>query len=91
MPLNQDHLPGTTWDVVVENATSREIYRSTLSAMLEPDYDGQFVAIDVLSGEYEISVEAYEATNRLWARCPDAQILIERIGHAAAFHAYRTL
>jgi len=57
---------------------------------MEPCCDGQFVAIDVQSGEYEVAAEAEEASGRLWARCPQAQILIERVGHRAAFHAYRS-
>ncbi len=62
-----------------------EIYRSKLRAVLEPNCDGKFVAIDVESEEYEVD----EASDRLWERMPDAQILIERVGHRAAFHAYR--
>ena len=64
------------------------IYQSKLRAILEPQYEGQFVAIDVESGDYEIADEAGEASDRLWARVPDAQILVERVGHRAAFHAY---
>ena len=67
-----------------------EIYRSQLRKILEPRCDGQFVAIDVQSGEYEVAPEAEEASDRLWARRPQAQILIERVGHRAAFHAYRS-
>lgn len=66
-----------------------EIYRSKLRAVLERDCDGKFVAIDVESEEYEVADEADEASDRLWERMPDAQILIERVGHRAAFHAYR--
>jgi hypothetical protein len=30
------------------------------------------------------------ASDRLWSRRPDAQILVERIGYPAAFHALGT-
>lgn len=65
-----------------------EIYQSKLRQALEPSCLGQFVAIDVESGAYEVADEADEASRRLWARSPEAQILIERVGHKAAFHAY---
>lgn len=65
-----------------------EIYQSKLRALLEPQFDGKFVAIDVESGEYELADEAGDASDLLWARLPDAQILIERVGHRAAFHAF---
>lgn len=65
-----------------------EIYQAKLRAILEPEFDGMFVAIDVESGNYEVADEAGDASDRLWAKVPDAQILVERIGHRAAFHAY---
>jgi hypothetical protein len=64
------------------------IYQSKLRSILEPKCSGQFVAIDVESEEYEVADEADEASNLLWERIPNAQILIERVGHRAAFHAY---
>ncbi len=66
----------------------KEIYQSRLRAILEPQFVGKFVAIDVESGDYEIADEASDASDRLWARIPNAQVLIERVGHRAAFHAY---
>ncbi len=48
-----------------------------------------FLLVD--SGEYEVADEAAEASDQLWARLPEAQILIERVGHRAAFHAYRSV
>jgi hypothetical protein len=65
------------------------IYESKLRETLEPKFNGQFVAIDVDTGDYEISGEAADASDQLWERCPDAQILIERIGYPAAFSARR--
>lgn len=56
-----------------------KIYSSKLREILEPHCVGQFVAIDIDSGEYEVADEAAEASDRLWARLPDAHILIERV------------
>lgn len=63
------------------------IYESKLRAMLEPQFHGQFVAIDVETEAYEVADEAATASDRLWERRPEAQVLIERIGYPAAFNA----
>ena len=67
-------------------ARGEAIYRLQLSAMLEPDHRGEFVAIDVETGDYEVAGEAHEASDQLRSRHPDAAILVERIGHPAVFH-----
>lgn len=64
-----------------------QIYESRLRALLEPQFRGQFVAIDVETEDYEVANEAATASDRLWERRPDAQVLIERIGYPAAFNA----
>lgn len=66
-----------------------KIYQEKLQMRLEVDFYGQFVAIDVESEDYEIAHEAASATDRLWKRRPNAQVLVERIGYPAAFHAYQ--
>jgi hypothetical protein len=38
---------------------------------------GQFVAIDVESGDFEIAGESASATGKRWERIPEAQIHIE--------------
>jgi|CXWL01.1.fsa_nt_gi hypothetical protein len=64
-----------------------EIYDAKLRTVLEPQFRGQFVAIDVETEDYEVADEAATASDRLWMRRPDAQILVERIGYPAAFNA----
>lgn len=66
------------------------IYSSKLRAILEPQFHGQFVAIDVESEDYEVADDADAASDRLWERRPEAQVLVERIGYPAAFNARRT-
>ena len=63
------------------------IYISKLRPLLEPQCRGQFVAIDVETEDYEVASDADVASDRLWERRPDAQILVERIGYPAVFHA----
>ena len=64
-----------------------EVYDSKLRAELEPQFHGQFVAIDVETEDYEVADEAATASDRLWKRRPEAQVLVERIGYPAAFNA----
>ena len=66
------------------------IYVSKLRPILEPQCHGQFVAIDVETEDYEVASDADVASDRLWRRRPDAQILVERIGYPAVFHALNT-
>lgn len=63
------------------------IYEQKLRAILEPNSIGQFVAIDVETEDYEVASDPDVASDLLAARHPDAQILVERIGHKAVFHA----
>lgn len=63
------------------------IYEQKLRSVLEPQFNGQFVAIDVESEDYEVAMEARDASNRLRERLPDAQVLVERVGYPAAFVA----
>ena len=60
------------------------IYLTKLRPLLDPFMTGQFVAIDVETEDYDV------ASDRLWKRQPEAQILVERIGHASVFHALRS-
>ena len=63
------------------------IYQSKLPELLAAGLKGMFVAIDVLSEEYEVADEARDAGEKLRAKHPDAQVLVERIGYPAAFSA----
>lgn len=64
-----------------------QIYENKLRSILEPQFNGQFVAIDVESGDYEVASEARDASIRLRERHPEAQVLVERVGYPAAFVA----
>ena len=37
--------------------------------------------------DYEVDCDADVTSDRLWERRPEAQILVERIGYPAVFHA----
>jgi hypothetical protein len=57
-----------------------EIYERSVLPHAGPDDQGRFVAIDIVSGDYEIDRDELAATDRLRARHPDAQIWLRRIG-----------
>lgn len=56
------------------------IYEQSVLRQAGPDDHGRFVAIDVVSGDYEIDRDELVASDRLRARHPEAQIWLRRIG-----------
>jgi hypothetical protein len=58
-----------------------EIYEQRIRPQVEQGNQGRIVAIDVETGEFEIADQTLEASDRLLARCPDAQIWFVRVGH----------
>ena len=59
----------------------KELYESQIRQHVELNNDGKIVAIDVDTGEYEVSDDTLVASDRLLARCPNAQTWFIRIGH----------
>ena len=47
--------------------------------------DGKFVALDILTGDYEIDEDDYTAIMQLRTRSPAAEIWLERAGHPTAY------
>lgn len=60
-----------------------EVFDRRVRPALRPEDDGKFVAVDVVSGEYEINSDDYAAVARLRARVPDADIWLARAGFPA--------
>jgi hypothetical protein len=63
----------------------QEIYDRDILPKLPPGSDGQFVAIDIESGMWEMDPDDHTAGKRLLSRCPDAQIWLLRVGHRATY------
>ncbi len=84
--------------ITAENRHCREefarlgdaIYERSVVPQASPGDQGKFVAIDIVSGEYDIDRDELAATDRLLARHPDAQIWLRRIGsrYSHRFAAY---
>ena len=62
-----------------------EIYERNIIPILRPKDRGKFVAVDIETGAYEVNRDALKACDRLYARLPDAQPWLIRIGSRAAF------
>lgn len=56
------------------------IYDHDLRSLLEPDHIGEFVAIDIETGAHEVDSNSMAATDCLYARVPDAQPWMRRVG-----------
>ena len=61
-----------------------EIYRRDIRAQVEADHDGEYVAIDVDSGNWAIAESELAASDLLLAQCPDAiDVWLLRVGYRA--------
>jgi hypothetical protein len=56
------------------------IYEREVAPIVEPSLNGQYVVIDIETGQYEVDVNEMAASDRLLARLPDAQIWFRRVG-----------
>lgn len=78
--------------MVILNPDSEEVvrrgrlmYEARLRAQLETTHPGEFLILNVHTGEYEVDRDDVAASRRARLRFPDAPLLTIRIGHAAAF------
>ena len=61
-----------------------EIYRRDIKAQVEVGQDGEYVAIDVDSGNWAIAEGELAASDLLLAQCPDAiDVWLLRVGYRA--------
>lgn len=63
----------------------QEIYERDVRPIVEAAHRGEFAAIDVETGAYELDKDDYSATEALLARQPSAQIWLVRVGHASTY------
>jgi hypothetical protein len=52
---------------------------------LRPEDDGKFVALDIVTGDYELDEDDYAAVTRLRSRRPSAEVWLGRVGQPAAY------
>jgi hypothetical protein len=58
-------------------------YTTRIKSQVESQHQGQVVAIDIETGEFEVGENTLSAAKKLLARFPQAQMWFERIGHVA--------
>lgn len=63
----------------------QEIYNRDIRPAVEAAHKGDFVAIDIETGVYELHQDDFAATQNLLARQPNAQIWLARVGHAVTY------
>ncbi len=68
-----------------EAIRGEEIYERELRPNVEHQNDGQYLVLDIETGEYEINQDDLVATKRALAKRPDAVLYGLRIGHKAAY------
>lgn len=61
-----------------------EIYASNIRSIVEPQHTGEFVVIDIDTGEYELDPSEVAAVRRMASRRPDGRRYIKRVGYVAA-------
>lgn len=76
---------GYTTEEIARRGT--EIYERKLRQEMEREHQGQFVVVDVTSGDYEVADEDLEASERLLARRPEAMLYGQLIGTGSAASA----
>ena|SRR5436190_15393993 len=57
-----------------------EIYERVVRPTLKPKDEGNFIAIDIETGEYEMDRDELAACDRLYARLPSAQPWLTKVG-----------
>jgi hypothetical protein len=72
----------TTAEVV---RLGREIYEREVRAQVEVAYDGEFVVVDVTTGDWEVDEDDVAASERALTRNPDAVLYFARVGRRAAY------
>lgn len=63
----------------------QEIYEHAIRPHLESAHLGEFAAVDIETGYYELDQDDFTATEKLLAQQPNAQIWLVRIGHASTY------
>jgi hypothetical protein len=56
------------------------IYEREIRPALKGAHEGNFVAIDIETGAYEVDPDELAASDRLLARVPRAQVWLRRVG-----------
>jgi hypothetical protein len=62
------------------------LYQQKLRAQVEKQHLGDFLVVDVLTGDYEVDRDDLAASDRVLAKRPGAVLYGVRIGYPTAYH-----
>jgi len=79
-------VPTTTADPHELVRRGRDYYDKFLRAKLEPAHHGEFLYLDVETGEYELDADEVAAMERATANHPDSVFYILRVGYPASVY-----
>lgn len=74
---------GYTTEEVVRRG--REIYEQEIRAEVEPGHDGDFVAVDIESGAWEVGRDDVAVSDGVLLTNPQAVLYLLRVGRPAAY------
>ena len=63
----------------------QELYERAVRPLVEAAHSGEYAAIDIETGVYELDKDDYSATEKLLARQPDTEIWLVRVGRVATY------
>lgn len=62
----------------------REIYERDIRAEVEREHDGEFLVVDVATGDYAVGEDDEEVFDRAEAKNPEGLFYLLRVGRSAA-------
>jgi len=77
-------VPETETESQASIKRGQAIFETRIKAHLEYEDPNDFLAIDTVSGDYEINSDDVAVSERLRSRQPDAVIYVRRVGDEAA-------
>jgi hypothetical protein len=63
----------------------KELYSTRILPLLSAETHGRFVAVDVMTGDYEVGLREHDAVSGLRGRHPNAEIWMERSGFPTTY------
>ena len=77
-------MPITDYDPSEVVRRGKEIYERDIRPKMTPADKGKMMAVDIVSGDYEMDAHERAARERLRTRHPDAVVFQMRVGYPAA-------
>lgn len=62
-------------------ARGQRLYDERLRDQLEPQHNGKYVVLDIETGDYELDANQLAASDRAWAKHPNAPLYSVRVGY----------